>query len=124
GEEVEPGGDLSLIAQESREEAMEPGRHTTVDQGGEPRDRSSRRHEQKPDGEHNMLRHDEHDAKKRRQAATPKRFVAVHDETTVHARYRSECAASGLFLAWNRSGRGLRRQRRLRREGGCHLQEV
>src|SRR5207237_6830686 len=96
GEEIEPGRDLSLIAQERREEAMEPGRHTTVDQGGEPRDRRSRRHEQKPDGEHDMLRHDEHDAKKRSQAATPKRYVAEHDETTYHARYRRECADRGL----------------------------
>ena len=112
-EQVEPRGDLSLVAHERCEEPVQPRRQPSLDQQGEPGDRNRWCGEESPDPEHDVVRHDERQAQQDGEPAPAQRLVSVNAKPGVgHARYRSACEAGILRCAV-----GARRVARLRRRG-------
>src|SRR6266545_4124182 len=101
-EQVEPRGDLSLIAKERAEEPVKEGRQPTFDQKSEPGDRDSRHDEQDPDREHDVMRNDEDGSEHNGESPPAQRLADFDPDATVsHARYRSghEAGISGRACA-------------------------
>jgi hypothetical protein len=62
-EQLEPGRDLALIAEERTQKAMEEGRKPALDQKSEPGDHYHRYDEKCPGREHEVMRDDERGSK-------------------------------------------------------------